>query len=132
MATLTGKDGQMIFAGQTVAKVTDYSIAFNREAIDDTCIGIDARTFTKGLFNSSGSATCIVDTDDFGGVNMLNTIFQSDGKDSVQLVLNKNDLSRSVFSFDAFLTDVSPAVTVGDKTVANISFQVTGPVLGGF
>ena len=132
MATLTGKDGQMVFEGQTVAKVTDFSITLNREPIDDTCVGGDARTFAKGLFNSTGSATVIVDSDDPGGSNMLNTIFEADTKDSLQLILNRQNASRGAFSFNAFLTNVSPAVRVGDKTVSSVSFQVSGAVQGRF
>ena len=132
MATLTGKDGQMIYEGQTVARVTDYSINFNRDAIEDTCIGGDARTYVKGLFGSTGSATVIVDPDDPGATTMLNTIFESGGKDALQLLLNRDNPTVTAFSFEAFLTSVSPAVRVGDKTVSNVSFQVTGAVSGRF
>ena len=72
MATLTGREGKVKFQNDVVAEITNVNLNLNRETIDDTCIGGDAHTFVKGLFNSTGNGTCIFYSSDTYDNSMLN------------------------------------------------------------
>ena len=132
MATLTGREGKVKFQNDVVAKITNVSLNLNRVTIDDTCIGGDARTFVKGLFNATGNGTCIVDSSDTYANAMLNEVFIADGNKQIDIQLNKNATESQAFGFAAIITSVSPSVETGNKTVATFSFQVTGEVSGRF
>ena len=60
MAVLTGAQGALS-NGSTVAKVRSWSLTVNRDALEDTCIGSDDRSYVKGLRGASGNATVLYD-----------------------------------------------------------------------
>ena len=132
VATLTSRNGRVLSGGSQVCKITDISLDFSRDAIDDTCVGADSRTFVKGLFGATGSATYIVDATEAAANALLNEIFDPVAESDIELQLDSANTGAQAFSFAAIITNVSPAVRVGDKTVATFSFQVTGDVTGRF
>ena len=44
MAVLTGATGELRYMGRKVAKTRDWSLNISRDALEDTCIGMDDRT----------------------------------------------------------------------------------------
>lgn len=128
MAVLTGAQGALKYEGRTVAKCRSWSLTINRDALEDTCIGTDDRTYVKGLRGASGNATVLYDPSDTNGTALLNSIFDNAASDDVQFVFN--DPAGSSFSCTALLTTVNPSVSVGDVQAVSLSFQVSGPING--
>jgi len=65
-------------------------------------------------------------------VELLNSIFSNEASvsQSVEFVLDSS--GGKTLSCNAFLTSVSPSVSVADIQVCSISFQVSGSLSGGF
>ena len=131
MALLTGSNGQLRFNGIPVAKCREFNIDISRDALDSSVLSTFDREFIEGMRGATGSATVLYDENDPGTVGIINSIFQDDGiKQSVTMVLNTQN--NKALSFNAITTQVSTPVRVGDVTACNISFQVSGPIDGGF
>lgn len=128
MAVLTGAHGALRYEGRTIAKCRSWSLTINRDALEDTCIGTDDRTYVKGLRGASGNATVLYDPNDTNGSALLNSIFDNNASDDVQFVFNEPGGGR--FSCTAILTTVNPTVSVGDVQAVSLSFQVSGPIDG--
>ena len=132
MATLTGANGAFKFQGRTVAKVRQFDLNLSRDALEDTCVGQDFRTYVPGLIGATGSATVLLDPNDQAGRDMLNTVL-TPGKDAqkqgLELVFNAS--TGQVIEAMGFLTSVSPSVSVGDVQAASVSFQISGSIAGG-
>lgn len=128
---LTGADGQLKYLGAIVGKVRDWSITINKDALEDTCLGVNDRTYVGGLRGTSGSATILYDPGNLSARNFLNSILNdSTTEDNVDFVFNKAD--GASFSCNGFLTSVSPSVSVGAVQAVSVSFQVSGKPKGVF
>ena len=135
MTVLTGADGQLLYNETALAKVRDWSITVNKDAIEDTCLGDYDRTYIEGLRGATGSATILYDPSRSSANNLLNTIFTTDGEDTrLTFKMNRKNYpdGGGTFVCQGFLTSVSPSVSVGDAQAVSVSFQVSGPVTGNF
>jgi hypothetical protein len=131
MTLLTGSNGQLRYNGMPVAKCRDFSIDVSRDALDSSVLGSFDREFVEGMRGATGSATVLYDADDPATVELANSIFRDDGaKQSIAMILNTN--SNRALSFTAITTQVGTPVRVGEVTACSLSFQVTGPIDGGF
>lgn len=130
MATLTGASGALRFRGRVVAKVRSYAVNLRRDALEDTCIGSDNRSYVPGLLGASGSATLLLDPNDEGGREMLNTVLAPTGSFDIEFVLDR--ATGQALWAQGFLTDVGATVSVGDVDSASVSFQLSGQVNGSF
>ena len=127
MAVLTGANGALKYEGKTVAKCRSWSLSVSRDALEDTCIGTDDRSYVKGLRGASGSATVLYDPADAAGVALMKSIFNNNASDDVEFVFNT---SGGQFKCTALLTTINPSVSVGDVQAVSLSFQVSGPIEG--
>lgn len=133
MAVLTGKNGALRWNGANVGKVRSWSLTINRDALDSTSLGVDDRTFVQGLRGATGSADLMYDPNEGQAVAMLNSVFSDNTAtiaDTVGFVLDVAGGKR--LTCTAFLTNVSPTVSVGAVHACTVSFQVSGPLGGGF
>jgi len=131
MAVLTGVGGELRYAGARIAKCRNFSIDVSRDSLETTVLGSYDRTYIEGLRGATGSATVLYDPDDGPTLSMLNSIFSNnDNTAAVSMVLNTT--TNKALEFRAFLTQVGTPVSVGEAIACSISFQVTGPVEGGF
>ena len=133
MATLTGCKGTLKYKGVAVARVRQFDISLNRDALEDTCVGSTSRTYVPGLPGATGTATVLLDPADQIGREMLNTITLPCGSavaDQIEFIFD----TKTGMEIDAsgFLTNVGASVAVGDVQSASISFQLSGAVGGGF
>jgi hypothetical protein len=128
MAVLTGSRGALRYRSEKIGKVRDWQLSINRDALEDTCLGDNDRTYVKGLRGAAGSATILYDPSDFAARTLLNSIFENDGDDTCEFVFNEPD--GGSFKCTAFLTSMNPAVTTGDIQAVAVSFQVSGPIEG--
>tara|TARA_R100000951_G_scaffold15948_1_gene12559 strand:+ start:1434 stop:1829 length:396 start_codon:yes stop_codon:yes gene_type:complete len=131
MAVLTGASGSLRFRGSTVGRCRDWSVSISRDALEDTTIGAYERTYIPGLIGATGSATILYDPTEYQVRELLNSIFENESGDKgVEFIFDKRE-SKS-FSCKAFVTSVSQSVSVGDVQAVSVSFQITGPINGGF
>lgn len=131
MTLVTGSNGQLRVNGTPIAKCREFSIDISRDALDSSVLGSFDREFVEGMRGATGSATVLYDEDDPGTIELVNGIFK-DGlsKQDVVMILNTNN--NRLLSFSAITTQVSTPVRVGEVTACSLSFQVTGPIGGGF
>ena len=129
-STLTGSKGGLRFRGAKVAKVRQFGMNLAREAVEDTCVGRNDRTYVPDLFGATGSATILLDPNDTAAREMLNTVFTPDQTSTIEFEFDTN--SGMVLSASGFLTNVSPSVAVGEAQAASVTFQISGPMSGGF
>ena len=131
MAVQTGADGQLKYNNRTVAKVRDWSVTVQKDAIEDTCLGAYDRTYVEGLRGTSGSATLLYDPEDTVATDLLNSVFETSGTSAeVSFVLTTRTNQSLVCN--GFLTNISTSVSVGAATACSVSFQVSGKPSGGF
>lgn len=64
---LAGNNGKIEIGGTAVAAVKNYTIDIKSDTIETTTMGVDSRTYLKGLASWSGSADVIVDVDATSG-----------------------------------------------------------------
>jgi hypothetical protein len=131
MTLVTGSNGQLRVNRTPIAKCREFSIDISRDALDSSVLGSFDREFVEGMRGATGSATVLYDEDDPGTIELVNGIFR-DGpsKQDIAMILNTN--SNRLLSFSAITTQVSTPVRVGEVTACSLSFQVTGPIGGGF
>lgn len=138
---LTGADGQLRYGTNGFAKVRTWSLSIQRNAIDVTCIDTFDRDYVAGVRSATGTATIWYDPSQTDDITLLNSIFRDrdaatgvENFETVTFVLNKSKSSGAAGTFQCqcLITDVSPAVNVGEATAVNVSFQVSGPIEGGF
>jgi hypothetical protein len=102
-----------------------------REALDTSGIAETDRSYVPGIRGATGTATVLYDADDITVTNLLNSILQnSTDASSVEFIFDET--SGKKLRCSAFLTSVSPSVSVGDVQASSINFQITGPIEGGF
>lgn len=131
MAVLTGASGALKYRGAKVGKVREWSITINRDSLEDTCIGVNDRTYIAGIRGSNGSATVFYEPSDGAAKTLLNSIFEDDDRtSSIELVLNQQDATQ--FACSAFVTSVGHTVSVGELQATSLNFQVSGPIGGQF
>ncbi len=131
MTVLTGASGSLRFRGNTVGRCRDWSVSINRDALEDTTIGSHNRTYVPGILGATGSSTILYDPTEHQVRELLNSIFEDEGGDKgVEFIFDTRE-SKSL-ACSAFLTAVSPSVSVGDIQAVSISFQITGQINGGF
>ncbi len=132
MAVLTGKNGALNWNGATVGKVRSWSMSINKDPLETTTLGVHDRTYVPGMRCSTGTAELMYDPSEGQATALLNSIL-GDGDDvsgSVSFVLDT--AGGKSLSCSAFLTSVSPSVSVGAIQVCSVSFQVSGSISGGF
>lgn len=135
MATLTGNNGQITIGGTTVLNVRNFSLDITSDTIETTTMGIDARTYLKGLSTWSGSADVYVDTAHLtGGASAIAGLIATGGAvgtgpaacvfalDSSGATLLKK------LSGDAIITGFTVNSSMDGMVEGSISFQGSGPV----
>ena len=131
----TGRDGSLLFAGTTQAKVTSWSFQADLEVLETTTLGESQRSYTPGIQGFSGSATLLYYKADDGSIdagNFLSKIINAGAtgvttSDVVTLTLRLTDgADQNDIAFSAYITSASIGASVGEITSAQVSFQTTG------
>lgn len=131
MATLTGNDGQILFAGNTVAAVRSFSLELTADTIETTVMGNDTRTYVKGLSGYSGSADIYFDPVEFNGNAHFNISSSSAqvGADpiSAKFYLQQTASNDSVmWANTVIITGYTINSSMDGMVEASISFQGSG------
>ena len=131
MATLVGNDGQVTIAGQAVVSTRNFSVDMTSDTIETTTMGVDVRTYVKGMSSWSGSADIYFNTDDY----QANTIITSTSLAAigstpvgVKFYLDQEDTNDVVLYGNGIITGYSVSSSMDGLVEATISFQGSGPI----
>ena len=123
-----GQDGSVDFAGLAVAKVVQWSMTANTDALEVTTLSQDVREFTTGVRTASGSLTVLYYDD--APVPLLNQVFQDANAaqnpsigDTATLKLKFDD---KFFEFKAVLTSAELSCVVGQIMRVNVNYTMSG------
>ena len=131
MATLVGNDGQVTIAGQAVVSTRNFSVDMTSDTIETTTMGVDVRTYVKGMSSWSGSADIYFNTDDY----QANTIITSTSLAAigsapigVKFYVDQEDTNDVVLYGNGIITGYSVSSSMDGLVEATISFQGSGPI----
>lgn len=121
-----GQDGSVELGGIAVAKVVQWSLTANTDALEVTVLNEDVRTFTTGVRTASGALTVLYYDD--APVKLLNQVNQDTTADpsitaTARLKLKFDD---NFFEFNAVLTSAELACVVGEVMRVNVNFTMSG------
>jgi len=121
-----GQDGSVELGGIAVAKVVQWSLTANTDALEVTVLNEDVRTFTTGVRTASGALTVLYYDD--APVKLLNQVNQDTTADpsitsTARLKLKFDD---KFLEFDAVLTSAELACVVGEVMRVNVNYTMSG------
>jgi hypothetical protein len=121
-----GQDGSVELGGVAVAKVVQWSLTANTDALEVTVLNEDVRTFTTGVRTASGALTVLYYDD--APVKLLNQVNQDTTADvsitaTARLKLKFDD---KFLEFDAVLTSAELACVVGEVMRVNVNYTMSG------
>lgn len=123
-----GQDGSVEFAGLAVAKVVQWSMTANTDALEVTTLSQDVREFTTGVRTASGALTVLYYSD--APVPLLNQVFRDANAaqnpsitDTATLKLKFDD---KFFEFKAVLTSAELSCVVGEVMRVNVNYTMSG------
>lgn len=121
-----GQDGSVELGGNAVAKVVEWSLAANTDALEVTTLSEDVRAFTAGLRTASGSLTVLYYDD--APVNLLNQVNQDTAANAAITATARLKLKfdTKFFEFDAVLTSAELSCVVGEVMRVNVSYTMSG------
>lgn len=129
MATLTGNNGAVIVGGTSVAAVKNFSVELKADTIETSFMGVDARTYVKGMSSFSGSADIYFDPTEFDGAETTfnpTTGTVGDAAIAVKLYLEQDATNDKVFTGNIVVTGYSVKSSMDGMVEASISFQGSG------
>ena len=135
MAVLTGADGQLLYGNTVIAKIRDFSITVNKDALETTCLATYDRTYVEGLRGTTASATLLYAPENSTANKLLNSVFETEGiEEELTFKMNRKNAPNGGGNFivTGFITSLSPSVSVGAVQAVAITVQVNGKPEGGF
>lgn len=129
----SGMDGKLLYAEGAgalaqVAKVRDWQITLQTDALETTTLEKKDRCYTTGLRSATGSATVLYYGD--APVKLIEQVMQVDRPLMDTTCKLKLAWDTKFFEFEAVITSAAMASTVGEVMSVDIQFQKTGPFTG--
>ena len=118
-----GQDGSVELADSPVAKVVQWSLTANTDALEVTALNENVRSFTTGVRTASGALTVLYYDD--APVSLLDKVTKTDPTES-PLVKLKLKFDTKLMEFDAVLTSAELACVVGEIMRVNVNFTMSG------
>lgn len=130
MATMTGNNGSVTVNGINVANVRNFSVELTSDTIETSTMGVDVRTFVKGMSAFSGSADVYFDPADYDtNETTFNPTAGLVGASAVavKLILENNYSGNNDFAFtgNIIVTGWTVNSTMDGLVEASMSFQGT-------
>lgn len=130
MATMTGNNGSVTVNGINVANVRNFSVELTSDTIETSTMGVDVRTFVKGMSQFSGSADVYFDPADYDtNETTFNPTAGLVGASAVavKLILENNYSGANDFAFtgNIIVTGWTVNSTLDGLVEASMSFQGT-------
>jgi hypothetical protein len=121
-----GQDGSVELGGSAVAKVVQWSLTANTDALEVTTLSEDVRTFTTGVRTASGALTVLYYDD--APVNLLNQVNQDTAANAAITATARLKLKfdTKFLEFDAVLTSAELSCVVGQVMRVNVNYTMSG------
>lgn len=129
MAAITGNNGAITINGVNVANVRNFSVDITSDTIETTTMGVDVRTYVKGLSQFSGSADIYFEASDFDtNESTFNPTAGLVGASGVAVKLYLDDAVTNDIGFtgNIVVTGYTVNSSMDGLVEASISFQGTG------
>jgi hypothetical protein len=128
MAAFTGNNGAISINSVNVANVRNFSIDITSDTIETTTMGVDVRTYVKGLSQFSGSADIYFEASDFdtneSTFNPTAGLVGASGV-AVKLYLDDQVTNDIGFTGNIIVTGYTVNSSMDGLVEASISFQGT-------
>ena len=121
-----GQDGSVELGGVAVAKVVQWSLTANTDALEVTTLSEDVRAFTTGVRSASGALTVLYYDD--APVELLNQVNQDTTADNsiTSVARLKLKFDTKFLEFDAVLTSAELSCVVGEVMRVNVNYTMSG------
>ena len=121
-----GQDGSVELGGVAVAKVVQWSLTANTDALEVTTLSEDVRAFTTGVRTASGALTVLYYDD--APVKLLNQVNQDTAADNsiTSVARLKLKFDTKFLEFDAVLTSAELSCVVGEVMRVNVNYTMSG------
>ena len=121
-----GQDGSVELGGVAVAKVVQWSLTANTDALEVTTLSEDVRAFTTGVRSASGALTVLYYDD--APVKLLNQVNQDTTADNsiTSVARLKLKFDTKFLEFDAVLTSAELSCVVGEVMRVNVNLTMGG------
>jgi hypothetical protein len=128
MAYISGKDGSITYDGVKLAKVANWTLSSQVEALEVTSLADTARDYTPGLKSATGS--CAVWYYDDAPVSLLEKVIRTDTPTDADKLTMKLGYGTNSITFECLITGAELSMVVGEVLQAQLSFQVCGDMTG--
>ena len=131
MATIAGNDGQVTIAGNVVASTRNFSVDITADTIETSTMGVDVRTYVKGMSSWSGSADVYFDL----ATNQANLLAAGSTSTvggtpvAVKFYLDQDPTDDVVLYGNGIITGYSVSSSMDGLVEATISIQGSGAVV---
>jgi predicted secreted protein len=133
MSIFTGNDGKVRVGTTDLAAVRSFSIEQTADTIETSVMGVDVRTYVKGMSTWSGSADIYFDESETNTLKDLLNVASSahtvgGAASTAKLVLQDGGGDDKWFSGSVLITGYTVNSSMDGMVEASISFQGTGPI----
>jgi sporulation protein YlmC with PRC-barrel domain len=135
---LSGNNGKIEIGGTAVAAVKNFTIDIKSDTIETTTMGVDTRTYVKGMASWSGSADVIVDFDSTTGnltgtavISALNGTAGVVGGSTATITVYIDQVgapSGKKWAGGIVVTGFSQKSAMDGLVEGTVSFQGSGPI----
>ena len=131
----TGQDGALYADGNKVGRVSTWSFNATAAPLNTTTLGDFATTAIYGIQSFTGTCSVYYYEKDGGGIDgsaLMSDVMrttQTPTEPTHELILRyQNGAATHEVKFKCLLNNVTIAAAAGEIVMAEISFQVTGPL----
>ena len=143
MATIVGNDGTILFQGtgagnatgaKALINVRNFTCDITADTIETTTMGVDSRTYVRGLASWSGSADVYVDPANIATANasLISQLITTGGAVGDNVVTFRGNLSANGannLTGNVIITGFSVNSTMDGLVEGSCSFQGSGPIV---
>jgi hypothetical protein len=131
MATIAGNDGQVTIAGNVVTSTRNFSVDITADTIETSAMGVDVRTYVKGMSSWSGSADIYFNTSDTQADFLLAGSTSTVGGQpvAVKFYIDQDATNDVVLYGNGIITGYSVSSSMDGLVEATISVQGSGAVV---
>ncbi len=132
MATIVGNDGSIAIGGVGLINVRNFTCDITSDTIETTTMGVDNRTYVRGLASWSGSADVYVDPANLtGGASAISRLIATGGTVGDSVATFRGNLSASGannLTGNIIVTGFSINSTMDGLVEGSVSFQGSGAI----
>lgn len=124
MSYYSGRDGSLVYNNKVIAKVSEWSISANVDALSTTTLGQRNESYVPGNTDASGGATIFYYDD--APVALINKVFRVNTVNTdPEIFTMKLQFGTKTINFNCIITQASLSCKTGDVMQARIDFKVT-------